>query len=308
MANNQTTGGQKKGGNPYSAKNAKSAAKVRAIQQQKRQRIQWSVGIVVFVIAGVAVIGLAYGSRQNSKKTQTAAASGKAKAPASIGTGLAGVPLTTIAAARKSRLASDKTFADLKPITAPALTQDGKPHILYVGAEYCPYCGGERWAMVTALSKFGTFSNLSTTHSSTSDQPSDIPTLSFHGATYTSKYVSFTGRETQGNTLVNGNYPTLDTLTAVEQKLLAKYDAPPYVQGQGGSIPFIDFGGKFVQSGASYDVTILQGKSHQKIVDSLSGTGNIATAVNSTAGVFIKAICTLTKNQPADVCKAIAAG
>lgn len=307
MANNQTTGGQKKGGKTSAAKNAKSAAKVRAVQQHKRQRVQWSVGIVVFVIAGVAVIGLAYGSRQNTKKNQSVAASGTAKAPASIVDGLAKVPLSNIAAARKSRLASDKTFTDLKPITAPALTQDGKPHVLYVGAEYCPYCGGERWAMVNALSKFGTFSNLSTTHSSTTDQPADIPTLSFHGSNYTSKYVSFTGRETQGNTLVNGKYPTLDKLTPEEEKLVAKYDAPPYVQGQRGSIPFIDFGGKFVQSGASYDVTILQGKSHQKIVDSLTGSNDIATSVNSTTGVFIKAICTLTKNQPADVCKAVAA-
>ena len=40
------------------------------------------------------------------------------------------------------------------------LTADGKPLVLYVGAEYCPYCAAERCAMVQALSRFGTFSNL----------------------------------------------------------------------------------------------------------------------------------------------------
>jgi hypothetical protein len=32
--------------------------------------------------------------------------------------------------------------------------------MLYIGAEYCPYCAAERWPLVMALSKFGTFSNL----------------------------------------------------------------------------------------------------------------------------------------------------
>src|SRR5690348_15801045 len=31
-------------------------------------------------------------------------------------------------------------------IKAPALTADGKPRVLYVGAEYCPYCAAQRWA------------------------------------------------------------------------------------------------------------------------------------------------------------------
>ena len=48
----------------------------------------------------------------------------------------------------------------VSPLTAttgqPALTSGGKPEILYVGAEYCPYCAAERWAMVVALSRFGT--------------------------------------------------------------------------------------------------------------------------------------------------------
>ena len=47
------------------------------------------------------------------------------------------------------------------------LTANGKPEMLYMGAEYCPYCAAERWSMIVALSRFGTFSGLSTVHSST---------------------------------------------------------------------------------------------------------------------------------------------
>ena len=40
----------------------------------------------------------------------------------------------------------------------PELTLDGKPEVLYMGGEYCPYCAAERWAMAAALSRFGTLS------------------------------------------------------------------------------------------------------------------------------------------------------
>jgi hypothetical protein len=79
-----------------------------------------------------------------------------------------------------------------KKINAPTLTKNGKPELLYVGAEYCPYCATERWAMVIALSQFGTFSGLKETHSSTTDVYPNTQTFSFHGSTFTSNYLTFT--------------------------------------------------------------------------------------------------------------------
>jgi len=32
--------------------------------------------------------------------------------------------------------------------------------VSYVGGEYCPYCAIQRWALLVALSKFGSFTNL----------------------------------------------------------------------------------------------------------------------------------------------------
>ena len=65
----------------------------------------------------------------------------------------------------------------------------GKPRVLYVGAEYCPYCAAQRWAVAAALSRFGTFADLSETASATDDIHPDTATLSFHGSSYTSEYV-----------------------------------------------------------------------------------------------------------------------
>ncbi len=44
-----------------------------------------------------------------------------------------------------------------------------KPQVAYIGAEYCPFCASERWPMVIALSRLGTFSGLGLTTSSATD-------------------------------------------------------------------------------------------------------------------------------------------
>ncbi|MGH3293687.1 MAG: DUF929 family protein, partial [Trebonia sp.] len=75
------------------------------------------------------------------------------------------------------------------------LTSGGKPEVLYLGAEYCPYCASQRWAMVNALSRFGTFSGLTTTHSSSTDADPNTPTWTFYKSTYTSNYINFTSVE-----------------------------------------------------------------------------------------------------------------
>ena len=73
------------------------------------------------------------------------------------------------------------------PLTGP----NGKPLIFYFGAEFCPYCAAERWPLIVALSRFGTFTGLSTTTSSSSDAYPNTPTFTFRAASYTSDYVSF---------------------------------------------------------------------------------------------------------------------
>ena len=106
------------------------------------------------------------------------------------------------------------------------LTANGKPEMLYMGAEYCPYCAAERWAMIVALSRFGTFSGLSTMHSAAvngagqAEPYPNTPTWTFHGATYTSKYLTFTPVETQTNIpdKSTGTYTNLETPTKASRR------------------------------------------------------------------------------------------
>ena len=186
------------------------------------------------------------------------------------------------------------------PSGTGALTNAGKPEFLYVGAEYCPYCAAERWSIIVALSRFGTFSNLHLTTSA--DAPEvypDTPTFTFYKSTYTSPYLSFVPVETQDR-----QENTLQTLTSAEQQLFNKYDAAPYTQNAG-SIPFLDIGNQYVQIGSGYLPDVLANETWNSIATALSNPSSPVTqAIVGNANYITAAICKMTNNQPANVCTA----
>ena len=102
-----------------------------------------------------------------------------------------------IPASAYDKVDTSKVSSGPKKVTGSPLTFDGKPGIFYSGAEYCPYCAAQRWPLVVALSRFGTWSNLSQTVSGASSGPfPETPTFSFYGSTYTSPYLAFQSVET----------------------------------------------------------------------------------------------------------------
>jgi hypothetical protein len=260
--------------------------------QQRRNRLLWTGAVVavVVVIFGSLIVSGTFSKKGSGAKT-TAASSGLTKT-------LAGIP----ASAYDSTSVVLPTSPPKELTDSSPMTEDGKPRVLYVGAEYCPYCAAERWAMVSALSRFGTFTGLGQTTSSHSDVFPDTPTLSFHGSAYSSKYVAFKGYETQSNQVQGNSYAALDTLSDADGKIFDKYDFPPYFESKG-AIPFIDFGGKWASQGASYSPQLFAGLTHQKVADEIKDPATaISKSVLGTANVFTAAICQLTDNQPAKVC------
>jgi hypothetical protein len=176
---------------------------------------------------------------------------------------------------------------------------NGLPEVLYVGGEYCPNCAAERWAMLNALSRFGTFGNVSQIHS----YEGNISTFSFEGSQYSSQYVDFVPREINGNTVDgSGNYVSLDSLTAGQQQILSQNDSA-------GSIPFLDVGNRFKVIGASYQYTILEDGSANPLSwqDIASSLGNpsspIAQNILGTANYLTAAICGVDGQAPASVCQ-----
>lgn len=268
-------------------------AELRRVQlQQRRSRLLWTGSVVLVVVAIFAVVAVYGLQHHNGSGAKTTAATGQlTKTLASIPSGTYD-SRTVVPPANPPKLLTGST-----PMTA-----NGKPRLLYVGAEYCPYCAAERWAVVSALSRFGTFTGLGETTSSHIDVYPDTPTLSFHGATYTSKYLSFQGYETQSNQVQGSSYAPLDKLSTADGTLFDKFDFPPYFTSKG-AIPFIDFGGKYATQGASYNPQLFAGLTHQKVADEIVDPATaISRSVIGTANVFTAAICQLTHNAPASVC------
>ena len=68
----------------------------------------------------------------------------------------------------------------------------------------------------------------------------------------------------------------------------------------GGSIPFIDYGGKATANGASVDPSIFAGKTQAQIADDIANPSTtISKAVLGSANVITAQLCALTNNQPA---------
>lgn len=190
----------------------------------------------------------------------------------------------------------------LKPISGATLLKgpDGKPEILYIGAGYCPYCAAERWSMIVALSRFGTFKGLQFTHSSTTDIYPNTSTFTFYGSTYTSQYIDFVPVEETGQ----DKSTALQTPTDAQQKLLDTYDTSQYVGSSlANGIPFMDYGNRFVSVSFTYSPQLLTGMSWEAIANALSNPDSTVTqGIVGTANYMTAAICTLTNNQPASVC------
>lgn len=192
-----------------------------------------------------------------------------------------------------------------KPVTGQqVLTEGGKPLVLYVGAEYCPFCAAQRWPVVVALSRFGTFTGLTITASASDDVYPDTPTVSFHGSTYTSDVLTFQGVETSSRTRKGGSYTPLDQLTAQQAQLVQKFNAPPYVDAKSaGSIPFIDFANQAIAGGASFSPQLLDGMTAEQVAAALDDPGSdIAKAVGGNANAITAVLCKLTGGKPANVC------
>ena len=84
---------------------------------------------------------------------------------------------------------------------------------------------------------------------------------------------------------------------------MTTFDTSPYTQSPG-AIPFVMIGNRFVNIGASYDPTLLQGLSRDQIAKDLSDpTSPVASGVLAAANMLTAAICQATNEAPASVCK-----
>lgn len=243
--------------------------------------------ILVIIVVGSLVGGLIYVSHGNT--TTTTVPTGVLNTPinASLYDNLTGVTFSTLAAIGNG----GSGVSAPSSITSSPLLNGTKPEILYIGAEFCPYCAAERWALVVALSKFGNFSNLQYMQSADDDPPpAGIPTLTFLDATYTSKYLSFVTVENEDR-----NHANLQVPDGPEETLWQEFNPNAY--------PFVDIGGQYDLTTSQYNYADLEGLNWTYIGSQLNNVSSpIAKAIDGSANTLISAICQITNQADSSVC------
>jgi hypothetical protein len=256
-----------------------------------------AVALVIVIVLVIVLVGINHGTKPQVNLGT------RVPAPASLVAQVTSVPQSVF---DQVGLPAEITNIPKKVTGHAPLTDPGLPEMLYEGAEYCPFCAAERWAMVMALSKFGTFSGLQLTNSSVSDFAPDTATFSFHGSTYTSQYLAFKPYELATNepaptgaTCNVNTYACLDTPPASAANLLTTLG--------GGSFPFMDFGNKLEQAGAGFgnQPLVLAGMTASQIAAQLKiPSSAVAKAEDGSANYITGAICAMTGNTPSSVCSA----
>ena len=275
---------------------AQRAAERRA---QRRNAILWTGGSILGVVV-IVVAFVLFKTTQSPASTSAGAASATGTAlPASVIRDITAVPASTFTSVGTGT-------ADTKSVTvvssAKALTSGGKPEVLYIGAQYCPYCAAERWALAVALSRFGTFHGLTGLHSAGGQEVyPHTPTLNFYKSSYTSKYLTFTPVEQE-----TVSEKPLEKTSAAQNALITKYDSPPYVSASDqGAIPFIDFGGRYFVHGSQYDPQLLSGQTWAQVAAALKDPSSpVAKGAVGAANMITATICKVTNDQPSNVCTA----
>jgi thiol-disulfide isomerase/thioredoxin len=256
----------------------------------------WAV--VGLVVAGVVLIIVVRLTSLESSNGSLGAVSGPA--PATIIREVSGVSAHVI-----NTIGVSSGLTPVSPLVTLSgqheLTTGGRPEVLYVGAEFCPYCAAERWPLAVALARFGTFAHLGLTESAPSPEYFPLtPTLTFFHSTYASKYLSFVAVETETRT-----HGSLQPLTSAERTLIGTFDSPAFVPGlsQTGSIPFVDVGNRFLRAGSSYIPGILAHLAPSDVARGFAdATSPVTRAIVASANYYTAGICLLTHQQPASVC------
>jgi thiol-disulfide isomerase/thioredoxin len=271
-----------------------AAQQAAARRAEVRRRALLAGGSVLVVIAIVVVLVVVHAFKKPSATVPKVSTQ-----PASVVNKITGVPASVLNAVGKGNA------YHLLPITnGKPLTLNGKPEVLYIGAEYCPYCAAERWAMAVAMSRFGTLSDLHFIHSSSTDVYPSTPTLTYYKSHYASSYIAFTPVEWYTNIPSGSGYSTLQPPDSAQTAIFDKYDAPPYVSSDDtGAFPFVDIGNKYLVIGAQYLPSVLAGKTWAQVAAALHDPSSaIAKGADGAANTITAAICKITGGKPASVC------
>ena len=173
------------------------------------------------------------------------------------------------------------------------------PVVYFYGAEFAPYAAAQRWPVILALSRFGTFSQVGLMQSSNTTAFPNLSTFTFWDVGYQSKYLILQPVERYSSLNPTGaGYLSLQMPSAREAASVSQY-AP-------GSDTFAltDVANKYVLSGSSYSPAVLDGLSQDQIAGYLATpAAPLTQAVVTAANEISATICAVDRGRPGSVCQ-----
>jgi hypothetical protein len=177
-----------------------------------------------------------------------------------------------------------------------------KPVVFFYGAEFAPYAAVQRWPLILALTRFGTFTQLGLMQSSASTAFADLSTFTFWNSSstrsYTSKYVIFESVERYSSlNPTGGRYLSLQRPDAKQAAAIASYGQTT------DTFALTDVANRYVLNGASFAPGVLAGLSQSQIAGDLSTPASPLTqAVVTAANEITASICAVDDGKPGAVC------
>jgi thiol-disulfide isomerase/thioredoxin len=252
-----------------------------AVKTRKKRTIYFSVGLGVLL---VIIIGVYYGLNYT--------ASGSQSITAYIGEPISQSFYSTLYSLSQNTYGGP--LANMAQVFAAnngtEWTSGGKPIVVFIGAEYCPFCAATRWPLILALMRFGNFSGLDYMVSAppVNETYYDVPTFTFLHAQYTSPYIVFEAYEVQ-----NRNYGLIAEPPSNYSQVWSSY---------GSAYPFIDFANRFVLYSSPIVPQTWHNYNWTQIAGFIASNTSIGVQIREYANAITAVICEVDGNSPSSVC------
>jgi hypothetical protein len=257
------------------------------------------------IVVAIILLGALVLVRDNSGPSTTSTVETFSPAPSSLVSTMTSVPASVYNAVGVSSPAN--------PVQAPRPTGNGTaplwlatagdgqplPVVFFYGAEFAPYAAAQRWPLILALSRFGTFSQLGLMQSSASTAFAGLSTFTFWNVSYTSKYLFLESVERYSSlNPTGGRYLTLQKPDAKQAAAIASY-------GQtADTFALTDVANRYVLNGASFAPGVLAGLSQSQIAgDLVTPASPLTQAVVAAANQITASICAVDNDKPGALCR-----
>jgi hypothetical protein len=267
------------------------------LHQIRRRYVALALVVLALILLGALIL-----LRQNNNPDDSASSETLSPAPGSLISAVSQIPT---AISNDVGVTSPSTRVDAPKATRGtsvwrSSTPDGAVHpvVFFYGAEFTPYAAAERWPLVVALSRFGSFGQLGQTESSPSEVFADTASFTFWQSTYTSRWLVLRTVERYGSVNPTGaKFISLQVPDAAESAAVSAYDA------SGTTFPFLDIANRYVLVGSAFSPAALNGLSQADIAGDLAyPTSPVTQAVLTAANEITASICTVTGQKPDQVC------